>query len=200
MSEERDIQGAAVRQMIDAVEAVAGVKGRNMVLRRANLEQYIDDPPSRDDDCFVPAAHYRAICRGLRESFGDRGSRPVLIYAGEETIYQGVKGGIAGAFGLAMRLMPGGLRRKAAFKVATVAIERITGIPPKVQFEKDRVIFHYYNCPYCEGSQSDEPICFYDVGILKALAEWGMGKPQKVTEIECAAMGAEACVYEIKDA
>jgi len=200
MSEERDIQSAAVRIMIDSIEAVSGEKGRNLVLRRAGMEQYIDDPPSMDDDAFLPAAHYRAICRGLKEAFGDKGSRPLLIYAGEETIRRSTTGTAVGVFGAGMRLMPGGMRRKLAFKIACTAIERITGVPPKVEYEKDRVIFHYYNCPYCEGSQSDEPICFYDIGILKALAEWGMGKQQKVTELECAAMGAEACVYEIRDA
>ncbi len=198
MSEVREIQSAAVRRMIDAIEGVAGEKGRNMVLRRANLEQYIENPPTLEDDVFLPADHYRAICRGLRETFGDKGSRPVLIFAGTETIRLSLTGPV-GFFGAAMRLMPGRLRRRAAFKLVSGAIERITGIPPKVEYEKDRIIFHYYNCPYCEGSESDSPICFYDVGCLKALADWGMGREHKVTEIECAAMGAEACVYEFKE-
>ena len=199
MSEERDIQADAVRRVLNAVEAVAGEKGKNMVLRRAGLEEYIENPPPLDAEVFVPVVHYRAICRGLREAFGDGGSRPVLIYAGEETIHQSMTGVSTGLFSMAMKLMPGGLRKKAAFKVVCMAIERIAGVPPKVRFEKDKVIFSYYNCPYCEGVQRDKPICFYDVGILKALAEWGTGKPQKVTEIECGAMGAEACVYEITE-
>lgn len=200
MSEEKDIQADAVRRVLDAVEAVAGQKGKNLVLRQAGLGQYIENPPPLDAGVFVPVVHYRAICRGLREAFGDRGSRPVLILAGEETIHQSMKGVSVSMFGAAMKLMPGSMRRKAAFKVACMAIERIAGVPPDVRFEKDKVIFRYYNCPYCEGIQSDTPICFYDIGILKALAEWGTGKAQKVTEIECAAMGAEACTYEIREA
>jgi len=85
----------------------------------------------------------------------------------------------------------------AAFKIISSAIVQITGVPPKIEEGKGKFTLHYYNCPYCEGTQSDEPICYYDVGIMKAVAEWGMGKPQKVTEIECAAVGAEACVFEI---
>jgi len=199
VAEERDIQADAVRRVLNAVEAVAGEKGKNMVLRRAGLEEYIENPPPLDEDVFVPVVNYRAICRGLREAFGNKGSRPVLIYAGEETIHQSMTGVSTSLFGAAMRLMPGPLRKKTAFKVVSAAIERIAGIPPDVRFEKDKVVFRYYNCPYCEGVQSDTPICFYDVGILKALAEWGTGKPQKVTEIECGAMGAEACVYEITE-
>jgi predicted hydrocarbon binding protein len=100
----------------------------------------------------------------------------------------------------AMKFVPGGLRKKAALKIAAMQMEKVTGVPPKVEYEKDRIIYHYYNCPFCEGYESDEPICFFDAGLLKAFMEWATGKPHKVTEIECAATGAEACVFEIVEA
>jgi len=195
MSEERLIQAAAVRTMIDAIADVAGEKGRNMVLRHAGLDEYIENPPPIDEDLMVPNDHYRAICKALGRVFG-KGSRVMLIYAGEGTIYRSLEA-VPGAFSTAMKFLPGGLKTRAAFKIAAVACERITGIPPKVEHKKDKIIFHYYNCPFCEGETSDEPICFYDVGIFKAFAEWSTGKQYRVTEVECAAMGAEACVHEI---
>jgi divinyl protochlorophyllide a 8-vinyl-reductase len=197
MSEERQIQAAALAGVLDSIESVAGEKGRNLVLRHAGLEQYIGNPPSTEDDAWLPVAHYRSVNRGIRQAFGDKGSRPLLIYAGEELINGSLTGVTTSAFSMAMRLMPGRLRRKAAFKIISSAIVQITGVPPKIEEGKGKFTLHYYNCPYCEGTQSDEPICYYDVGIMKAVAEWGMGKPQKVTEIECAAVGAEACVFEI---
>lgn len=196
MSEERQIQSAALAGVLDSIEEVAGQKGRNLVLRHAGLEQYIDNPPSSEDDTWVPVAHYRAVNRGIRQAFGEKGSRPLLIYAGEQLIAGSLTGVSSSVFSLGMRLMPGRLRRKAAFKVVSSAIVQITGVPPKIVEGKGKFTLHYYNCPYCEGAQSDEPICYYDVGIMKAVAEWGTGKPQKVTEIECAAVGAEACVFE----
>jgi divinyl protochlorophyllide a 8-vinyl-reductase len=198
MSEEKVIHAAVVRTMIDGIEDVAGAKGRNMVLRHAGVEEYIENPPPLEGDIFVPLDHYRAICRALREVFG-KGSRAMLIFAGERTIYRSVEA-IPGAFTSAIKLVPGGLRKKAGLKIATREMEKVSGIPPKVEYEKDRVLYHYYNCPSCEGYQSDEPVCFFDAGILKAVVEWSTGKPHKVTEIECAAMGAEACVYEIVEA
>jgi divinyl protochlorophyllide a 8-vinyl-reductase len=198
VSEEREIQAAAVRTMIDAIEDVAGVKGRNMVLRHADLEEYIENPPPLDqEDLMLPNEHYRAICKALMAVFG-KGSRVLLIYAGEGTIYRTLEA-VPGVFASAMRFLPGGFRRRAALKIASKATERITGIEPKVEYKKDRIIYHYYNCPFCEGYESDEPICAYDIGILKAFVEWSTGKQHKVTEIECAAMGAEACVYEIME-
>ncbi len=107
---------------------------------------------------------------------------------------------MASLFSMAMKVTPGSLRAKAAFKIACAALARVAGTPPKVKYEKDKIVFRFYNCPSCEGIQSDQPMCFYDVGVLKALAEFGTGKAQRVTEIECAAMGAEACVFEIREA
>ncbi len=199
MSEEKLIQSAALAGVLDSIEEVAGEKGRKLVLRHAGLEQYIENPPSRDDDAWVPVVDYRAANRGIRLAFGDKGSRPLLIYAGEELIRVGLTTLTSQALSMAMRLMPGRLRRMAAFKIVSSGIVAITGVPPKIVEGKGKFILHYYNCPYCEGTQSDEPICYYDVGIMKAVAEWGMGKPQKVTEIECAAVGAEACVFEIAE-
>jgi divinyl protochlorophyllide a 8-vinyl-reductase len=196
MSEEKLVHAAVVRTMIDSIEDVAGVKGRNMVLRHAGLEEYIENPPPLTaEEAFVAIDHYRAISKALREVFG-KGSRPMLLYAGEGAIYRTLEA-VPGAFSSAMKLVPGRLRKKAALKMAAMETAKITGIEPKVEHQKDRILYHYYNCPYCEGYESDEPICFYDAGTLKAFVEWATGKPHKVTEIECSAMGAEACVYEI---
>jgi bacteriochlorophyll 4-vinyl reductase len=199
MSEERLVFAAVVRTMIDSIEDVAGARGKNMVLRRAGLEEYIENPPPLTaEEAFVPNDHYRAISRALMEVFG-KSSRVLLLYAGEGAIYRTLEA-IPGAFSSALRFVPGGLRRKAALKIAAMETAKIAGIEPKVEHKKDRILYHYYNCPFCEGYESDEPICFYDAGTLKAFVEWATGKPHKVTEIECAAMGAEACVYEIVEA
>jgi bacteriochlorophyll 4-vinyl reductase len=198
MSEEKPVHAAVVRTMIDGIEDVAGTKGRNMVLRHAGMEQYIEDPPPLEGDIFVPQDHYRVICKALREVFG-KGSRAMLTYTGERTIYRSIEA-IPGTFSSAMRLVPGGLRKKAGLKIAATEMEKVSGVHPKVEYEKDKVIYHYYNCPSCEGYESDEPICFFEAGVLKAMVEWSTGKPHKVTEIKCSAMGAEACVFEIVEA
>lgn len=196
MSEERLVFSHVVRTMIDSIEDVAGAKGKDMVLRRAGLEEYIENPPPLTaEETFVPNDHYRAISKALMEVFG-KSSRVLLLYAGEGAIYRTLEA-IPGAFSTAMKFVPGGLRRKAVLKMAARETAKITGIEPKVEQEKDRVLYHYYNCPFCEGYESDEPICYYDAGSLKALVDWATGKSHKVTEIECSAMGAEACVYEI---
>jgi divinyl protochlorophyllide a 8-vinyl-reductase len=195
MSEESGVHAAGMRSMLDAIQAVAGDKGKNMVLRHAGLEEYIETPPPLDESVLVPTDHYKAVCRALLEVFG-KGSRAMLVYAGESSVLGSMEG-LPSFFSGAMRLMPGGMRKKAALKLLARQAGKVTGIPPKVEYEKDRVLFHAYNCEHCEGYESDEPMCFYMSGVLKGFVEWATGKPHKVTEIECSAMGAEACVYEI---
>lgn len=196
MDQERKVQAGVVRGVIDGIQEVAGVKGKNLVLRQANLEQYVENPPPMDDKVFVPAAHYQAICTGLLEYFGIKGSRVLLIYVGEATLRRAVEG-LPGLFSSAMRFMPGRLKTQAVFRMSRMQIGRITGVPPKLDFQKDRIVLHYYGCPSCEGHESDEPICVYECGMLMALCEWATGKKHKVTETDCRAMGADACVFEI---
>jgi predicted hydrocarbon binding protein len=185
--------------MLDAIEDVAGARGKNMVLRRAGLEEFIENPPPIDvGKSFVPKDHYEAICRALMDVYS-RSSRVLLLYAGEGTVHR-IIDAIPGVFSSAMEFPPGPPRREAVPKLSAMQRGQAVGKMPKVEYEKDRVLYHYYNCPFCEGLKSDEPICFYDAGCLKALVEWATEKPYKVTEIECAAMGAEACVYEIVEA
>jgi hypothetical protein len=196
VAEEREVQAGVVRGVLDGIEEIAGVKGRKLVLRHANLEEYLENPPPMDDKVFVPAAHYQAICRGLLEFFGTKGARVLLIYVGEATFRRAIEG-LPGLFASAMKFMPGGLKKRAVFKVSAMQIARITGVPPKIDIQRDRIIIHYFRCPSCDGYQSDQPVCFYECGMLMALAEWATGKKHRATEVECAAMGHEACVFEI---
>jgi hypothetical protein len=94
-------------------------------------------------------------------------------------------------------LLPGSMEER---RLSAMQIGRITGVPPKLDFQKDRIILHYYGCPSCEGYESEEPVCFYECGMLMALREWATGMKHKVIETECRAMGAEARVYEIVEA
>ena len=200
MSEqEQTIQAGFVRGMIEAVQEIAGVQGRNLVLHQAHLEQYIENPPPMDDKVFVPIPHYQALERAMMDVFGSKGSRVVLLYAGEATIHRAIEG-IPGLFSSVMKLIPGGLRKQAVFQLAVSQTTRSTGVPAKVEFHKDWVVFSNPGCTACAGRHSDEPICYYASGMLITLAEWATGKKYKAPEVKCKAKGDEACVYEVREA
>ena len=52
-------------------------------------------------------------------------------------------------------------------------------------------------CPLCAGKTSDQPMCWGRIGTLKEGVLWLTGKEFDVEEVECRALGAPACVWEI---
>ena len=52
-------------------------------------------------------------------------------------------------------------------------------------------------CPLCAGKASDLPMCWGRIGTLKEGLFWLTGKEFDVEEVECRALGASACVWEV---
>ncbi len=197
VTEQELVQSALVRGMIDAVEEVAGVKGRDLVLRQAKLAEYIEEPPPLSEKELVPLAHYRAMQRALMEAFG-KGSRVLLVYIGEATVRRSIDA-MPGLFSSIMRFIPGGLKKQAIIRLVADQGTKASGVPVKVDFRKDRVIYSDPGCVFCEGYQTEEPICALTCGVLLAAAEFATGKRHKATEVKCKAAGDESCVFEITE-
>lgn len=64
--------------------------------------------------------------------------------------------------------------------------------------EADCFLYHLETCEVCAGSAADEPICLFTSGSLSESLKWFTRQSFEVQEIECRAMGAPACVFEIK--
>jgi predicted hydrocarbon binding protein len=191
------LETGRVRGLIDGIESVAGKKGREMALRHVGLEQYIDNPPAMSEKQSVPAEEYKAVVQALSAVFGD-GSKPLLIYAGEETMRHAMEG-MPRFFGPVMKFMPGGMKRQAIFRLLAVQGGKATGVDPTVEFQRGKVTFTDPMCFSCNGRQSVEPVCHFEAGILLAAAELTTGKKHEVIEIECIAMGDKACVHVIEE-
>jgi bacteriochlorophyll 4-vinyl reductase len=191
------VEAARVRGLLDAIASVAGDKGKDMALRHAGLEEYIDNPPPMSEKETVPAEEYLALVGVLSDVFG-KGSKALLTYAGEECIRHAMEG-MPKLFGPVMKFMPGGLKKQAIYRMMAAQGAKLTGVPATVEFDKGKVTYTDTVCCSCNGRQSDEPMCHYEGGILLAAAELTMGKKHRVTEVRCRAMGDEACVWVIED-
>lgn len=67
-----------------------------------------------------------------------------------------------------------------------------------VEEDDDRFLYHLETCELCAGTAADEPICMFMSGSLQESLKWFTYQRFEVQEIECRAMGAPACVFEIK--
>jgi divinyl protochlorophyllide a 8-vinyl-reductase len=54
------------------------------------------------------------------------------------------------------------------------------------------------HCATCRGEQADEPLCDYYAATFERLFGTLVHPRTQVTEVECAAMGAPACLFELR--
>jgi predicted hydrocarbon binding protein len=52
-------------------------------------------------------------------------------------------------------------------------------------------------CSLCAGKAATGPICAIQTGVLQEATRWLTGEEFEVQEVECRAIGASACVWEI---
>ncbi len=66
----------------------------------------------------------------------------------------------------------------------------------KIESKKPFII-KIKDCALCDGLKSDEPICYFDAGIIAGAYECITNKTVVVDEIKCMAQGADACYFRI---
>ena len=58
--------------------------------------------------------------------------------------------------------------------------------------------YHLESCAVCAGKSSTEPICMFFTSSLMESIKWFTAQNYKVAEVECRAMNAPACVWEVE--
>ena len=67
----------------------------------------------------------------------------------------------------------------------------------QLQDRGDKLAYIDETCAFCAGKQSTQPMCWSFTGSLQEGGRWLTGKEFEIVEVECRAMGAPACVWEI---
>jgi hypothetical protein len=62
----------------------------------------------------------------------------------------------------------------------------------------DKLAYIVQDCVFCAGKESNRPMCMYLTGNLQGGLHWLTGTTFSIEEVECRAMGAKACVWEIQ--
>ncbi|ACV24876.1 V4R domain-containing protein [Methanocaldococcus fervens] len=60
------------------------------------------------------------------------------------------------------------------------------------------LILKVRECAMCEGLDIDEPICYFDAGLIAGAMECILKKTVVVDEIKCMAQGADACYFKVE--
>jgi predicted hydrocarbon binding protein len=200
------IVDAYMRWALLATEEVVGTRGLAVVLRDASLEHFIDNYPPEE---LKPSGNitfndYASLNAGLFSFFG-RAGKSMVLRIGRLSFKHGLEqqGALFGVAALiASKVLPiptqlkmGLERMQDGFRKLSRPVGQEWRL--RVEDRGDKLAYITEDCPMCAGKQSTEPMCWLWVGTLKEATRWLTGKEFEVVEVECRAVGAPACVWEV---
>jgi predicted hydrocarbon binding protein len=152
----------------------------------------------------VSFGDYANLCAGVLKFYGRAGKSVVIRIGRLSAKYaiekQGTVFNIAAR--TAIKLMPLSSQIKTGLDNIQDGYRKIykeggTEIHLRIEDRGDKWAYIAEDCPYCAGKESDVHICWSFIGVLKEGTTWLIGKELEIEEVECRAMGAPACIWEI---
>jgi hypothetical protein len=198
---------AYMRWALLAAEEVVGAKGMSVVLRQAHLERLINNYPPNElsiSGSFT-FSDYANLSAALLNFFG-RAGKSMALRIGRISAQHGVDQQSAtfglGALVKASRLLPLTAQQKAGLAVMQNGFRKLAqtvgqDLSLSIEDRGDKLAYKDGTCTFCAGKMANTPICWVYNGTLFQSQLWLTGKEFEVEEVECRAMGAPACVWEI---
>jgi predicted hydrocarbon binding protein len=201
------IPDAWMRWALLAAEETIGKLGLRVVLGKVGLERLIDNYPPYEQP--KPSKNftfgdYASLNAGLLDFCSPEGGSKVQsmghMMVNHSTMEQGT------LYGIGTTTFPKFLSTPARLKVSLEIIQdaaRMASQPTGqiyhwvIDDRGDKLAYVLEECAFCAGKQSDTPMCTLLTGQLQEAVRWLIGKEFEINEIECRAMGASACVWEI---
>ena len=192
---------ALMRQALLAIGEVMGERGLKVVLREAGLERYVDELPPNDLEQGVSTAEYAALNQAVEEFYG-RAGKGMLQRIGRASFRYGVEeqATLMGVAGTALKVMPQKTRVKFILtQMAKSLMDVNEDTHIEVQETPEGFVFADFTCGVCCCRQAEHPICHLYIGSTSEAVKWATGHDYEVREIECRAMGAEACRFLVME-
>ncbi len=188
------------RILLESLQDVVGLNGLNALLNLGNRGGYIAAAPVDDLGLAFDIADVSALLLAMEMVYGPRGARGLAIRAG-----RGLFGRLLNGFDLptgfndlAFRLLPQQTRLKIGIPALARLMTQHGDVACRVIDSGNAFDYSVERCPDCWGRTSKGPVCNLTVGLLlEAMSHFGRGQEFRVTETECCAFGAAACVFRL---
>jgi bacteriochlorophyll 4-vinyl reductase len=195
--EEWRFTNALMRQAILAIGEVMGERGLKVVLRQVGLERYVDELPPNDLGQGVRTTEYAALNEAVEEFYG-RAGKGMLKRIGRASFRYGVEeqATLMGIAGTALKVMPQKMRIKfilSQMAKSLMEVNEVTDI--RIEETPEGFVFADSTCGVCCCRTAEHPICYLYTGSIGEAVKWATGQDYEIREIECRAMGAEACRF-----
>ena len=197
---------AYMRWALLAAEEVVGKQGLHILLRERGLERFIDHYPPEllKISGSITMGDYAQLCAGLLTFFG-RAGKSMVIRSGRLTSKYAIEKQSAiynVAAKTAAKLMPPRMQVKLVLDSMVNGYNKLYAengqvLHFSVEDRGDKWAFISAECPLCAGKSAEQAMCWGRIGTLKESLHWLTGKDFEVEEVECRALGAPACVWEV---
>ena len=197
---------AYMRWALLAAEEVVGLQGMKVVLRDAKMERFIDNYPPEEFNynSQILRQDYANFNAALFNFFG-RAGKSMVLRIGRTSARMGIqKQGVLfnTAAILAAKVMPFPTQVKMVLESIPSGFNKLAQTIGEthhslIEDRGDRWAFTSNDCSICIGQDADACMCWMWVGTLQEGVHWLAGKEVDVVEVECRAMGAPACVWEV---
>ena len=189
-----------VRTYLESLQDILGVNGIRVLLKHADLTEWIDEPPPADLEKAVDFARFAELCAVMDDFYGLQGGHGVARRASWASY---------GVLREALADIPEvsqwdkvDLPLEKKIKGALVGTSRIlSGVSDQyttVEEDDQSFFFIVHQCPVCWGRQYESPLCHPILGALEEATRWSSGGLVfQIEEIECKAMGHETCKFQI---
>ncbi len=196
-----ELVNKAFRVFLLGVEDVVGKNGMSLLLRQANLPQYIDSyPPSNTERGGHQLRYLAQLDRILLDLYGARGMRAILQRVGRSESKSALaeNAALAHTVKLAMKFMNRHRQARLVLDNFARTYSQQTDSPIHIREEGETLYVENCNCGLCMGWQNESPVCFTLSGMLQGLLVWALGDEDfKVEETECCAKGDPLCRYRV---
>jgi predicted hydrocarbon binding protein len=206
--EEKRIPSMLLSILFTQVEELMGRRSLIMLLRQAELAEYIDNVPSMDDTPSITVQEYSKLLAIIYDIFGARGARPIFLRGGQlgakELRHQ--RPAQFAFAGTALKLLPSNKRMQIVLDKLAEQGSDMYGATYRLHEKDDAFFLEIANCPYCaeitrrsqaQNKTITKPVCHIPAAIVDEMIEWVTGQKHLVEEVACIAQGAPACSFRI---
>lgn len=182
----------AITRVAEALTAARG--SADEVFAAAGLSQYLVDPP----ETMVDERDVTALQQALRAELDAASAHRVGHDAGLRTGDYLLAHRIPKPAQRILKLLPPGPASRMLLKAVGKHAWTFSGSGHFSYTLGRPVQVRIQNCPLCRGSQADVPVCDFYRGTFERLFTTLVNRHTQVTETQCQAMGADACIFEMR--
>ncbi len=185
-----------------ALNGILGTNGLNAILNYGDLKRFKDAFPPNNDKLEIPIADFTQLNASILDIFGEKGARPLLYNSGRMGVQVILKENpsLMGFVRLGFRALPVRKRAEKVLAVTSKQANKIFGENQRFSVTKDGFVTEIYDCFWCKGLKTSEPICHAEVGFETEAIKWATGGVEyDVREVSCVACGDKSCTFVARE-